>query len=48
VILGLIILIGSPPDMNALARFLIPEGLGIVAGTLARRIVNEEVARSMP
>ena len=41
-ILGLIVLIGSPADSESFARFLIPEGLGIITGCLAKRLVTEE------
>ena len=45
-ILALIVLVGSPADMNALARFLIPLGLGIITGSLVRRLVMEELPPS--
>src|SRR5580693_8451152 len=41
-VLGCIILLGSPTDLEKFARLLIPEGLGIITGTLARRLIIEE------
>ncbi|HEY4360290.1 MAG TPA: hypothetical protein VGN17_04955 [Bryobacteraceae bacterium] len=43
-IVGGIILLGTPSNAESFARFLIPEGLGIITGSLARRLVTEETA----
>ena len=47
-ILGLILLLGFPSDTESFARLLVPEGLGIMTGALARRLVTEETVRSDP
>lgn len=44
-ILGMIILLGTPNDIQDFARLLIPEGLGIITGMLARHLINEETPR---
>lgn len=41
-ILALIVIIGYPNDLASFARLIIPEGLGLLVGELARKLILEE------